>query len=149
MLIYRFHLQLFNKSTFTIAYFTQRIHSFKEARRPCKMDIKQLERYFHGYILVPCCPEDYCHNQLESLTSLQEIPSPYTGSILKYDPVLPEHNEKQPAHASRNTSHERESGCARRVVFPAIYRQRPTECGVSRHEIDEERPFALSSLRGT
>lgn len=109
------------------------------------MDPQQSERYFHGYILVPCCPEDYCHNQLQGL---QTIPSSYTSSILKHDPVLPEQNEKQPAHASRNISHEGESDCPCRVVFPAIYRQRPAACGVSRHEIGEERLLASPLLRG-
>jgi len=109
------------------------------------MDLKHSERYFHGYILVPYCPEDYCHNQLQGL---QAIPRSYTGSILKYDPVLPEQNEKQPVHASRNTSHERESDCAYRVVFAAVHRQRAAVCGFSRHKIGEERLFASSLLKG-
>ena len=55
------------------------------------MDLQQSERYFHGYILVPCCPEDFRHNQPQSL---QAIPSSYTSSIRNYDgAVLPEQNQ--------------------------------------------------------
>ena len=109
------------------------------------MDLQHSERYFHGYILVPCYPKDYCYNQPQGL---QAIPSSYTGSILKYDPVLPEQNEMQPARASRNTSRERESDCTCRAVVPAIYRQRSAERGVSRHKIGEERLLVSSLLRG-
>jgi len=108
------------------------------------MDLKHSERYFHGYILVPYCPEDYCHNQLQGL---QAIPSSYTGSNLKYHTVLPQQNEKH-AHASRNTSQERECDCAYCVVFPAVHRQRAAVCGFSRHKIGEERLFASSLLKG-
>lgn len=55
------------------------------------MDLQQSERYFHGYILVPCCPEDFRHNQPQGL---QAFPSSYTSSIRNYDgAVLPEQNQ--------------------------------------------------------
>lgn len=106
------------------------------------MDLQQSERYFHGYILVPCCPEDFRHNQLQDV---QAIPSSYTSSNLKHDAVLPEQNQQQPTTASRNISHHRDCTC--RVVFPAIYRQRPAACGVSRHKIGQE-SLPVSYSRG-
>lgn len=107
------------------------------------MDPQQSERYFHGYILVPCCTEDCCHNQLQRL---QAIPSSYNSSIPKDEAILPDQNEHQPTHASRHTSHGREGDC--RLLFPAIYRQRPQTCGVSRHKIGAKRLPASSLLRG-
>ena len=106
------------------------------------MDLQQSERYFHGYILVPCCPEDFRYNQLPGL---QVIPSSYTSSNLKYDAVLPEQNQQQPTTASRNMSHN--SDCTCREAFHAIYRQRPTACGVSRHKIGVE-SLPISYSRG-
>lgn len=107
------------------------------------MDLQQSERYFHGYILVPCYPEDFRHNQPQSL---QAIPSSYTSSIRKYDgAVLPEQNQNQPTTASRNIWHHGDCTC--RVVFPAIYRQQPRAWGVSRHKIGVE-SLPVSCLGG-
>ena len=129
---------------FDIARTTQRLRSFKEASSAWKMDLQQSERYFYGYVFVPCCPEDYHHNQLQGL---QAIPGSYTGSNLKYDAVLPEQNEQQPAHTPQNTSHGRESDC-RVPSLPAIYRQLPGACGVSRHKVGLKRLPASSFFGG-
>lgn len=107
------------------------------------MDLQQSKRYFPaGYIFVPCVPDDFHHNQLQGI---QAIPSSYTSSIRKYDFALPEQNQNQPATASRNISHH--SDCTCRVVFPAIYRQRSTVYGVSRHNIGVE-SLPVSRLGG-
>lgn len=106
------------------------------------MDSKELERYFHGYIFVPCCTEDCCRNQQQSF---QACPSLYPSSAPKYEAVTPEQSRSdQATHSSRFTSHRDGSY---RMLFPAIQRERPQPYEISRHRIGLESPLP-SALGG-
>lgn len=101
------------------------------------MDLKKSERCFHGYFLVPCCTKDYCNCQ-NQLQGFQVIPSSYSTSVSKCGAILAEQSE-----------HQAHKGDDSRLFFPAIHRQRPQSCEVSRHKVGVERLLPSSAFRGT
>lgn len=110
------------------------------------MDLKESERYYHGYILVPCCTEDYCKCQ-NQLQGFQAIPNSYPLSISKYDAILAEQSEHQATRATRFTSHRGEDDS--HLFFPAIHKQRRQSREVSRHKVGVEGLAPSSAFKGT
>ena len=47
---------------------------------------EQAERFFHGYIFMPCCSEDCCRNQLQTVQTLSPL---YAASTSSRFPLLP------------------------------------------------------------
>ena len=108
------------------------------------MDLKQSERYYHGYIFMPCCTEDhsYFHNQLQGY---QAMSSSYPSPVSKCDAIFRTQSEHQATYTSRFTSHSGDH----RLFFPATQRERqPQRCEVSRHKISVESLPERPLLRG-
>lgn len=106
------------------------------------MDSKDSERYFRGYIFLPCCTEECCRNQSHSF---QAGSSFYPSSLPKYEAILPEQSRSVQAHSSRFSSHTRDAGY--RVLFPAVQKERPQPYEISRQNFGLESQLP-SALRG-
>lgn len=110
-----------------------------------EMDFKESERYYHGYVFLPCCTKECYQNQPRKL---QEYTSLYPSLIPKNEAFLPDraNSVDQVPHRLRFTAY-REGGY--RFIFPATQKDQTQPCEISRHGvIDAEGPLRTSYKAG-
>lgn len=110
-----------------------------------EMDFKESERYYHGYIFLPCCTKECYQNQPHKL---QEYRSLYPSLIPKNEAFLPDRDNSvdQVPHPLRFSAY-REGGY--RFIFPSTRKGQTQSCEISRHNgIDAEGPLRTSYKAG-
>lgn len=109
------------------------------------MDFKESERYYHGYIFLPCCTKECYQNQPHKL---QEYRSLYPSLIPKNEAFLPDraNSVDQVPHPLRFSAY-REGGY--RFIFPSTQKGQTQSCEISHHNgIDAEGPLRTSYKAG-
>lgn len=109
------------------------------------MDFKESERYYHGYIFLPCCTKECYQNQPHKL---QEYRSLYPSLIPKNEAFLPDraNSVDQVPHPLRFSAY-REGGY--RFIFPSTQKGQTQSCEISHHDgIDAEGPLGTSYKAG-
>ena len=100
------------------------------------MDEKESERYFRGYIFVPCCTKECCRNQAQSFQTYPSLNNPYP--VPKHEVFSQEQTSSfvQVPHQSSRFIPHRDGDY--RLVFPAMQTDQLQPCEISRHNIDVE-----------
>ena len=109
------------------------------------MDFKESERYYHGYVFLPCCTKECYQNQPHKL---QEYRSLYPSLIPKNEAFLPDraNSVDQVPHPLRFSAY-REGGY--RFIFPSTQKGQTQSCEISHHNgIDAEGPLGTSYKAG-
>lgn len=110
-----------------------------------EMDFKESERYYHGYIFLPCCTKECYQNQPHKL---QEYRSLYPSLIPKNEAFLQDraNSVDQVPHPLRFSAY-REGGY--RFIFPSTQKGQTQSCEISHQNgIDVEGPMRTSYKAG-